>query len=70
MTIEQAIRILAAAHGSYQGTRAVEYTGNLIEDIMNEGDIGETFHWFGERTRIREHDLIPLAKWKLAEANP
>jgi hypothetical protein len=37
---------------------------NLIENIINEDIIGETFHRFGAKTIIRTESLIPLAKWE------
>ena len=42
----QAIEILSTAFGgSYTGTEVVPAcSGNLIQDIMNEGSEGKTFH--------------------------
>ena len=70
MTTEQAIQILSAANGAYGGTFVMKITGNLIEDIMNEHCIGETFHRFGSddaRVIIRPKDLIPLARFEQQE---
>ena len=46
MNKTQAIQILSTAFGgSYTGTEVVPAcSGNLIQDIMNEGSEGKTFH--------------------------
>ena len=67
MTTDQAIQILSAAKGTYGGTFVATITGNLIEDIMMEDCIGKTFHRFGDKTIIQEHNLIPLAQWEQRE---
>jgi hypothetical protein len=64
MTTEQAIQILSDANGVYGGTFVVGMSDNLIENIINEDIIGETFHRFGAKTIIRTESLIPLAKWE------
>jgi hypothetical protein len=64
MTTDQAIQILSSVNGAYRGIFVPTITGNLIEDIMMENCIGKTFHRFGEKTIIREYDLIPLAQWE------
>ena len=70
MTTEQAIQILSDANGVYGGTFVVGMSDNLIENIINEDIIGETFHRFGPKTIngpktiIRTESLIPLAKWE------
>ena len=46
------------------GSYVVTVTGNLIEDIMNEGDEGKTFHKFATSplpSVVEESNLIPLA---------
>ena len=62
-----AISILTAHYdAAYQGTYVVPAcSGNLIEDIMNEGDEGKTFHQWGtspNKIVVEESSLIPLAK--------
>ena len=46
MNKTQAIQILSTAFGgSYTGTEVVPAcSGNLIQDIMNEGSEGKTYH--------------------------
>jgi hypothetical protein len=64
MTNTDAIRILSLEHGAYGGTYVVPAcSGNLIEDIMNEGDVGKTFHRFGGTVIVEDSSLIPLAKF-------
>ena len=56
-----AIEVLSTHFGApYEGTFVASLTGNLIEDIMMEGDIGKTFHRFG-KTIVDDNDLIGLA---------
>jgi hypothetical protein len=58
-----AIEILSAHFGApYEGAFVASLSGNLIEDIMMEGNIGETFHRFG-KTIVNETSLIGLAKF-------
>lgn len=66
MTKEQAIQILATAHGPYKGFKVIKLTDNLIENIMNEDCIGEYYHHFGDKTIIGDDSLIPLAKWEVS----
>ena len=67
MTTDQAIQILSAVKGAYGGAFVAAITGNLIEDIMMEDCIGKTFHRFGDKTIIQEHNLIPLAEFEQRE---
>ena len=65
MNKTNAIKILS---DHYQAPYVVSYvvtvTGNLIEDIMNEGNEGKTFHKFATTplpSVVEESNLIPLA---------
>lgn len=62
-----AIAVLSAHYdAAYLGTYVVPAcSGNLIEDIMNEGDVGKTYHQWAtlpNKTLVEEKSLIPLAK--------
>jgi len=62
MTKAQAISILSAQYDApYGGTFISALSGDLIQDIMMEGDEGKTFHRFG-KTVVEDSNLIPLAK--------
>ena len=64
MTKTDAIQAMSLKYGAYLGTYVVPAcSGNLIEDIMNEGDVGKTFHRFASTptTVVEERHLIPLA---------
>ncbi len=65
MNTTQAITILSDHYQApYVGSYVVTVTGNLIEDIMNEGDEGKTFHKFATSplpSVVEESNLIPLA---------
>jgi len=62
MTIENAIEILTNVKGEYQGTFVTTPSGDLIQDIMFENDMGKTYHQF-ENTIVEESNLIPLAQY-------
>ena len=72
MNKTQAIDILSTHYGaSYQGSRVIAITGNLIEDIMNEGDEGKTFHKWNTLplpTTVEDGSLIGLAEIYLKKA--
>jgi len=61
MTKANAIQILSDRFGTYSGSFVATPSGNLIEDIMMEGDEGKTFHRFAS-TIVEEKHLIGLAK--------
>ena len=66
MTNTQAIEILSTHFDSeFLGSYVVKHTGNLIEDIMNEGDEGKTFYKWATsplKTVVSEDNLKGLAK--------
>ena len=66
MNTSEAIQVLAAHYGAeYLGTHTVPAcSGNLIEDIMWEGEEGKVFHQFATepKTLVGEDSLIGLAK--------
>lgn len=63
MTKAQAIDILSAQYDApYGGTFISALSGDLIQDIMMEGDEGKTFHRFG-RTIVEDSNLIGLARY-------
>ena len=67
MNKTQAIEVLSARYGAeYKGTYTVPAcSGNLIEDIMNEGSEGKTYHRWATLpmpTMVSEESLIGLAK--------
>ena len=66
MTKEQAIQILATAHGPYKGFKVIKLSDNLIENMMREDCIGKYFHHFGDKTIIGDDSLIPLAQWEMS----
>jgi hypothetical protein len=62
MTKAQAISILSAQYDApYGGTFVSALSGDLIQDIMWENDLGKTYHRFG-KTVVEDSNLIPLAK--------
>ncbi len=65
MNTTQAISILSEHYQApYVGSYVVTITGNLIEDIMNEGDEGKTFHKWATTplsSVVEESNLISLA---------
>jgi hypothetical protein len=67
MTNIQAISILTSHFDcEYLGSYKVVHTGNLIEDIMNEGDEGKTFHQWATlplKTVVSEDNLAGLASY-------
>lgn len=61
MTKTDAIATLAAHYGApYGGSFIAAPSGDLIQDIHFEGDMGKTFHRFGTIIVESSH-LIPLA---------
>ena len=66
MNKTKAIDILYAHYGAtYQGSHVCQVTGNLIEDIMNEGSEGKTFHKWNTLplpTTVEDGSLIGLAE--------
>ena len=63
MTKAQAIDILSAQFNApYGGTFISIPSGDLIQDIMMEGDEGKTFHRFG-KTIVKDSNLIGLARY-------
>jgi len=62
MTIQNAIQILTNVKGEYQGTFVATPSGDLIQDIMFENDMGKTYHKF-DNTIVEESNLIPLAQY-------
>jgi hypothetical protein len=63
MTKAQAIDILSAQYDApYGGTFISALSGDLIQDIMMEGNEGKTFHRFG-RTIVEDSNLIGLARY-------
>jgi hypothetical protein len=69
MNKTQAISILSAQFGAtYQGSNVCQITGNLVEDIMNEGDEGKSFHKWNTAplpTTVEDSNLIGLAEYYL-----
>jgi len=67
MTNTQAISILTSHFDSeYLGSYEVVHTGNLVEDIMNEGDEGKTFHQWATlplKTVVSADNLAGLAAY-------
>ena len=65
MNKTQSISILKARFGAdYLGAYKIAHTGNLIEDIMNEGDEGKIFHRFATLpmpTIVSDENLQTLA---------
>ncbi len=72
MNKTKAIDILSAHYGAtYQGSHVIQVTGNLIEDIMNEGDEGKTFHKWNTAplpTTVEDSNLVGLAEIYLKKA--
>lgn len=72
MNKTNAIDILSAHFGAtYVGSHVIQITGNLIEDIMNEGDVGKTFHKWNTAplpTNVEDSNLIGLAEVYLKKA--
>jgi|LakMenEpi03Aug12_release.lakeMendotaPanAssembly.Ray.scaffolds.fasta_scaffold521561_2 hypothetical protein len=63
MTKAQAIETLSAQFNApYGGTFISALSGDLIQDIMMEGDMGKTFHRFG-KTIVEDSSLIGLARY-------
>ena len=66
MNTTQAITILSDHYQApYVGSYVVTITGNLVEDIINEGDEGKTFHKWATTplsSVVEESNLISLAK--------
>jgi hypothetical protein len=63
MTKAQAIDILSTQYDApYGGTFISALSGDLIRDIMMEGDMGKTFHRFG-KTIVEDSNLIGLARY-------
>ena len=63
MTKAQAIETLSAQFNApYGGTFISALSGNLIQDIMMEGDEGKTLHRFG-KTIVKDSNLIGLARY-------
>ena len=63
MTTAQAIETLSAQFNApYGGTFISALSGDLIQDIMMEGDMGKTFHRFG-KTIVEDSNLIGLARY-------
>ena len=73
MNKTQAISILSAQFGAtYQGSNVCQITGNLVEDIMNEGDEGKSFHKWNTLplpTTVEESNLIGLASYYVKKAS-
>jgi hypothetical protein len=73
MNKTQAISILSAQFGAtYQGSNVCQITGNLVEDIMNEGDEGKSFHKWNTLplpTTVEESNLIGLAQYYVKKAS-
>ena len=72
MNKTKAIDILSAHYGAtYQGSNVIQVTGDLITDIMNEGDEGKTFHKWNTLplpTTVEDGSLIGLAEIYLKKA--
>ena len=67
MNKTQAIEVLSSRYGAeYKGTYTVPAcSGDLIQDIMNEGSEGKTYHKWATlpmMTMVSEEHLIGLAK--------
>ena len=63
MTKAQAIETLSAHYDApYDGTFLSALSGDLIQDIMWEGDLGKVFHCFG-KTIVEDSNLIGLARY-------
>ena len=66
MNTTKAIQILSDHYQApYVGSSVDTITGNLVEDIMNEGDEGKTFHKWATTplsSVVEESNLISLAK--------
>ena len=62
MTQAQAIETLSAQYDApYGGTFLSALSGNLIENIMWEGDLGKVYHRFGKNI-VSDANLIALAQ--------
>ena len=66
MTQAQAIETLSAQYDApYGGTFTAALSGNLIQDIMWEGDLGKVYHRFGKNI-VSDANLIALAQFHLS----
>ena len=62
MTKTNAIDILSVQFGAaYEGTWVARPSGDLIQDIYFENEMGQTYHVFG-KTMVEDSNLIGLAK--------
>jgi len=62
MNKTQAIDILSAQYGAaYEGTWVARPSGDLIQDIYFENEMGQTYHIFG-KNMVEDSQLIALAK--------
>lgn len=63
MTTENAIATLSAQFdAAYEGFFVAAVSGDLIQDIMFEKDMGKVYHRFG-KTIVEDSNLIPLANY-------